>query len=208
MNKYQLVLGSASPRRKELLAYTFCPFEILVSGAEEISEQVDNAEWVMDIAAVKASNVLNLAQKKYQNAFVIGADTIVIKNNQKLGKPKNKEEAVETLTKLSGEKHLVLTGVCFKTEQREIRFYQETEVEFDQISDELMKKYIDTGEPFDKAGAYGIQAYGLSFVKQIRGSYSNVVGLPVTDVLRELESFVKLDYARDNWRDAFEPNSK
>ena len=108
------------------------------------------------------------------------------------------------LTLLSGSDHKVLTGVCLKTLERERRFFNETFVSFDEISPELMELYLDTGEAFDKAGSYGIQAYGLAFVKKVEGSYSNVVGLPVNQVIMELETFVKEDYSGENWRDIFE----
>lgn len=204
MNKYQLILGSASPRRKELLSYTFCSFDILTSDVAEVSHESSIDKWVMDIAKTKAQNVFEQASKVYNNPFVIGADTIVVKDNKKLGKPQDKQMAIDTLQLLSGDVHDVLTGVCFKTQHREFCFYQKTQVEFDIISDDLLERYLETNEAFDKAGAYGIQAYGLSFVKSIQGSYSNVVGLPVNDVLRELEAFIKQDNPKDFWRDIFE----
>lgn len=208
MNKYQLILGSASPRRKELLGYTFCPFQVLSCETDEVSSEVETSKWVMDIARVKAVAAFNKACSSFENPFVIGSDTIVVKDGLKLGKPKDRDAAIKTLTLLSGSTHDVLTGVSFKTQTREHCFYQQTQVEFDIISKELLEMYLDTGESFDKAGAYGIQAYGLSFVKSIKGSYSNVVGFPVSDVLRELESFVKKDYPHINWREAFEKISK
>lgn len=202
--KIQLILGSASPRRKDLLAYTYCPFKILVSDIEESSSEPTISDWVMDIAAKKAIDIASKAEKLYANPLILSADTIVVLRGEQLGKPKDRADAKRMLKLLSGSEHQVLTGVCLKSSEREKRFYSETTVLFEKISSELMELYLDTGEAFDKAGSYGIQAFGLAFVKEVHGSYSNVVGLPVNQVLAELESFVKEDYSGGNWRDVFE----
>lgn len=203
-NKYNFILGSASPRRRELLEYTFCPFRVLTSQIAETSDEEKVSDWVMDIAAQKAGDIYSQAKEKFQNPLILSADTIVVKDGIRLGKPRDREDAKRTLKLLSGSEHQVLTGVCLKSRTKEDLFFSETTVFFERINEELMELYLNTGEPFDKAGSYGIQAYGLAFVKSITGSYSNVVGLPVNQVLNKLESFVKADYAESCWRDVFE----
>lgn len=202
--KYNFILGSASPRRHELLGYTFCPFQVLTSDIEEVSSKEKISEWVMDIAAQKAFDILKIAEKKFQNPLILSADTIVVHEGTRLGKPRDRADAKRMLKLLSGSEHQVLTGVCLKTKTKEMLFYSETTVFFDDINNDLMELYLNTGEAFDKAGSYGIQAYGLAFVKSIKGSYSNVVGLPVNQVINKLESFIKEDYAERNWREIFE----
>lgn len=202
--KFNFILGSASPRRRELLGYTFCPFSILTSEFAEESNKEDVSEWVMDIASQKARDIYDQAIKKFENPLILSADTIVVKDGVRLGKPSDRADARKTLKLLSGSDHQVLTGVCLKSSKNEESFFSQTTVSFEEINDELLELYLNTGEPFDKAGSYGIQAYGLAFVKSVSGSYSNVVGLPVNQVLIKLESYVKSAYPDANWRDAFE----
>ena len=199
-NNFQLILGSASPRRAELLKYTFCPFQILTCDIEEVSSKSDVSDWVMDIAEQKAGAVLKKAEEKFNNPLVLGADTIVVCDGLRLGKPIDREDARTTLSKLSGREHEVLTGVCLKSLELSKTFYSRTKVVFDEISPEVMNLYLNTNEAYDKAGSYGIQAYGLAFVDRINGSYSNVVGLPVNQVIAQLESFIKEIYSEQDWR--------
>lgn len=187
MNRF--ILASASPRRKEILENIGLGFDILVSEADE--ESVDkNAEpglLVRELAMLKASKT---AQHVNGSAYIIAADTVVVFEGKILGKPKGEEEALEMLSQLSGKRHDVYTGVCvFKCpEGRAVCGYERTEVEFKNIERDTIERYVKTGEPADKAGAYGIQGKGAMLVRGIRGDYFNVVGLPVgllNDLLKD-----------------------
>lgn len=189
-NKYQLILGSASPRRKELLQYTFLPFQIHTSEIEEVSKFTEVDKFVCDIATQKASAVLNEVVSLYDNPLVLGADTIVALEGNILGKPDSELHARQMLQQLSGKVHQVLTGVCLAAKSKQITFFVQTQVQFDHITEDLLNHYLTTGESLDKAGSYGIQAYSLGFIGDIKGSYSNVVGLPVNTVLSKIKEFV------------------
>ena len=199
--KYKLILGSQSPRRKELLRASFINFDIITSNIEEISHKEEISEIVMDLANQKASAVLDKCRGEYKNPLVLGSDTIVVIENEILGKPKSRSEAREMLLKLSGKKHKVLTGVSLVSLNKTIQFFDETIVEFEEITEDLMELYLDTEESMDKAGAYGIQAFALAFIKRVEGSYSSVVGLPVNLVIQKLKEF---NMGNTNWRDSFE----
>ncbi|MGJ7920551.1 Maf family protein [Neobacillus sp. LXY-4] len=179
-----LILASSSPRRKELLENLHLTFDISSSEADEsfipgtLPEEI-----VMDLAERKAKDVAS----RNQSSFVIGADTIVFANDQVLGKPKDETEATEMLTMLSGTTHSVYTGVTIVHDEQLVRFYEKTDVTFWNLTETEIKAYIRSGEPFDKAGAYGIQGFGSMLVKQISGDYFTVVGLPVSKTVRELQ---------------------
>ncbi len=190
-NKLKLILASASPRRKELLAWSYLPFEIVVSNVEEKTTFIDPSEVVVDLASQKAISVSESLDAK---SLVIGADTIVVSEGKILGKPDDKEDARMMLQNLSNKEHDVFTGVCFILGDRKHSFYSKTIVSFETIDTTLLDHYIDTGESLDKAGSYGIQGAALGFIKQINGSYSNVVGLPVNQVIKELSDFLDVDY--------------
>ena len=190
LNKYKLILGSQSPRRKELLAWLNIPFKIITADLDEISNESDPSEVAMDIAHQKGRAVFSKLDKT-ENGFVISSDTIVVLNDKIYGKPKDREHAKQILAELSDETHLVITGVSFifidelgKT--REHKFYDQTEVTFKEIDDELMENYLNTGDSLDKAGAYGIQGPSLTFISRVNGSYSNVVGFPLDKIIDEL----------------------
>lgn len=192
-----LILASASPRRKELLELVQIPFEIHVSEVEEkIEETASPAEVVMSLAAQKAADVA----RHYPHAVVLGADTIVTYGARMLGKPNSKEEAVEMLRLLSGNIHEVYTGVALVSEGETFTFYERTEVTFWKLSEEEIQAYVETGEPLDKAGSYGIQGKGATLVKKINGDYYSVVGLPVARIVRELRSFIR------EGNDAYKPD--
>lgn len=202
-NKYKLILGSQSPRRKELLQWTYLPFEIVTCEKEEISDESEVGDLVKDLADQKAQCVFSKVKDRYSNPVVIGADTIVVLNNDIMGKPKDRSEAKEMLLKLKGKTHRVLTGVSIVHLNGVVTFYDETSVSFDNISEDLLELYLDTGESMDKAGAYGIQGAALGFIGKLEGSYSNVVGLPVNLVLSKLQTALNLD-GKVNWREQFE----
>lgn len=171
-----IILASASPRRKELLQQIGCCFEIAVSEAEEVAGcDLSPAELTMKNAYLKAAAVA----RQYPELPVLGADTVVSLEGNIFGKPRDKEHAREMLTLFSGRTHEVTTGIAFAWQGRFWQAYETTEVTFAPLSAAEITRYIDTGEPADKAGAYGIQGRGAVFVEKIRGSYSNVVGLPL-----------------------------
>jgi len=190
MKKYNLILGSQSPRRKELLQWSFVPYQIFTSDIEEVSAENEVEKFVMDIARQKAEAVHQMVLSKVENPFVIGADTIVVSDGYILGKPRNLEHAREILQSLSGKTHLVFTGVCFVWGNKSYSFYEETQVSFDHISDFQLTNYLETKESLDKAGAYGIQGAALGFIKEIKGCYSNVVGLPINKITNELNAIL------------------
>jgi septum formation protein len=178
-----LILASASPRRKELLELLQIPFKVIVSAVEEIvDEQLPPAEMVQSLAYQKAESVA----KTNPTSFVIGSDTLVVYGGRMLGKPKDQAEATQMLQMLSGQTHEVYTGVSIINGQEVRTFYEKTRVTFFALSESEIKEYVSTGEPMDKAGAYGIQGYGSLLVKEIQGDYYAVVGLPVARTIREL----------------------
>lgn len=176
MNNF--ILASSSPRRIEILKTLNMKFDVIPSNYEEVIVQKSPYELVCEFARAKASDVASTAPS---NSIIIAADTIVFKDDEILGKPKSKYDAYRMLKKLSGSKHSVLTGICIiDTNSDEILVdYEETVVYFKELEDYEINSYIDTNEPLDKAGAYGIQGLGSVFVKKIDGCYFNVVGLPV-----------------------------
>ena len=187
--QYNIVLGSASPRRKELLSDIGLRFRILISNKEETFSSSLNEEEIAKFLAKQKSEFLSEKLKK--NELLITADTIVYFNNKLLNKPKNKEEAFEMLNKLSENTHKVITGVCLKSKNKEIIFSTTTFVTFKKLSNDEIHHYIDKHNPYDKAGAYGIQDWiGKIGINNINGSYTNVVGLPISDLYQHLKLFI------------------
>ena len=170
------ILASASPRRKELLEQIGCCFRIETADTEEAGgEGMTPSELVMKNAHLKAAAVAAL----HPDIPVLGADTVVSLDGNIYGKPRDREHAIEMLTSFSGRAHQVMTGIALAWKGRIWQAYATTEVVFAPLSAASITRYVDTGEPADKAGAYGIQGRAAVFVEQIRGSYSNVVGLPL-----------------------------
>lgn len=179
----RLVLGSQSPRRKELLELAGYEFEVRPSNADEVIEEgMSPEEAVLHLARVKAENV-----KVDENEVLLTSDTVVVYNGEILGKPKDDQEARKYLRLLSDTTHEVYTGVCLKTNQTVDTFDVKTEVTFFRLSENEIDAYIRTGEAWDKAGGYGIQGKGSLFVEKIHGDYYSVVGLPLSRVARELK---------------------
>ena len=181
----QFILASASPRRKELLNRLELPFEIIPSSVEEnYSNGMAPPEMAKRWALEKARDVAAAHPK----TIVVGADTIVVLEGNILGKPKDSSEATAMLRKLSNKSHTVHTGVALvqKSNEAVISFVESTEVTFFELDETLISSYVATGSPLDKAGAYGIQGLGAELVEVVRGSWSNVVGLPVVPVLAAL----------------------
>ncbi|WP_347722727.1 Maf family protein [Lysinibacillus capsici] len=192
---HKLVLASASPRRKELLNMLALPFEVLTSEVEETSVQAHTMQdYVKEVALLKTRDVA----KKAANATIIGADTIVVYNQELLHKPKTREEAISHLLRLSNNKHSVMTAVAIiEPNGKETTFVEETTVVFHRLSQELIEAYVDSGDPFDKAGGYGIQTIGTLLVKRIEGDYNNVVGLPLATLFSQLVDLQIVQFAKE-----------
>ncbi len=182
----RFILASASPRRKEILSNAGYSFEIIVSDADEnITEALSPEKTVEELARRKAMSVLG----DNEDAVVFGCDTVVAVDGKILGKPTDDEDAFNMLSMLSGKTHTVSTGVCICSKDKAEVFSNTTEVEFYRLSEETIRSYIATGECSDKAGSYGIQGYGNVLVKEIKGDYFSVMGLPVSESARVLSKF-------------------
>ena len=172
-----LILASKSPRRQELLKFITEDFTVQVSNVDEsVSGTLTAEETVLQLATIKGEAVYS----QHPSDTVISADTIVVLDGRILGKPHSEEEAVEMLSALSGRTHTVFTGVYITDGNKSISFAEKTQVMFNELSSEDIDKYIKSGEPFDKAGAYGIQGKGSVMIEKINGDYYNVMGLPVS----------------------------
>ncbi len=183
----RLVLASSSPRRKELLRQIGLNFDVIPSSVlEKWEENSPPREVARKLAIDKAADVA----AGLSSGVVIGADTIVVLEGRILGKPKDTDDAFKILSELSGNSHEVITAVALiETESgRTVTFDATTRVFFREITNRELHAYIATGEPMDKAGAYGIQGKGILFVRRIEGCYTNVVGLPITDLAGKLSS--------------------
>lgn len=182
----KIILASASPRRRELLTTVGCEFEIVVSDADEtLEEGITPADAVETLARRKCAAVSTLKPDR----VVLAADTLVAIDGNVLGKPAAPDEAKAMLRSLSGREHTVYTGVAVRRGDKEVFSHEETHVKFRELSDEEIDRYVATGEPMDKAGAYGIQERGALLVEGIRGDYPNVVGLPLVLSARLLSEF-------------------
>ncbi len=180
-----LYLASASPRRRELLSGCGIDFTVKPSDApEEPYPGGDPGEYVKRLARAKAAAVARLVG---HDDTVVGSDTIVFLDGRVLGKPADEKEACAMLRSLSGKKHDVYTGVAILGGSAEDVFYSRTRVEFYPLKDDEIRSYVASGEPMDKAGAYGIQKLGSVLVKGIEGDYFTVVGLPVAETVRRLK---------------------
>lgn len=181
----KIILASQSPRRKQLLEWAEVPFEVMVAETDEhFPPGLTPDEIAIYIARNKA---LAVQQKINSDEIILAADTIVVLNDHIIGKPVHREEAITILMALSGEKHKVITGVVIRKGEKEISFADTTEVEFYDLSTEQIEFYVDKYKPYDKAGAYAIQEWiGVIGIKSVDGDFYNVMGLPVSRVVREL----------------------
>lgn len=189
LNKYQIVLASNSPRRKELLQRMGVNFKVrtLFGIDESFPDSLRGEDIVRYISRNKAEAYRS---SMAENELLITADTIVYLDGEVMGKPKSAEQAKETLHKLSGKTHQVITGVTIVTAQRTENFGVTSQVKFAVLTDDEINFYVDNYLPFDKAGAYGIQEWiGIVAVEEIKGSYFNVVGLPVQRLYQKLKTF-------------------
>ena len=189
IQNYHIILGSNSPRRKELLAGLDLDFEVkVIPGLEEhYPTNLQPEEIPVFLAKQKAAAYIPTLPEK---TLLITADTIVWNRNEVIGKPKNREDAIQMLQSLSGHEHHVVTGVCLTTTEKQKAFSVISAVKFATLTDEEIGYYVDKYQPFDKAGAYGIQEWiGYIGVESINGSFYNVMGLPVQRLYQELKKF-------------------
>ena len=182
-----VILASASPRRQELLKLIFEDFLVEPADIDETVRRTIELEQYPEYLALKKSRYVS--EKNHFNDIVIGCDTGVFIGDIMLGKPADKEKAREMLKLLSGRTHKVITGVSIFYKGQNISFSQVTDVEFFHLTDSDIDEYINTGEPMDKAGAYGIQGKGALLVKRIKGDYYNVMGLPVAELNQKIKMF-------------------
>jgi len=180
-----LILASTSPRRRELLAAAGIAFEVREPTADETRLAYESPiDYVLRVAREKAISITALP-----GDIVLGADTIVCLEGEVLGKPRNRDDARRMLRSLSGRSHWVYTGFCLVSDSRSISDSAATEVLINDLSNEEIEDYLESGEPLDKAGAYAIQGLASKFVREIRGCYHNVVGLPVSRIYRHLRAW-------------------
>ncbi len=198
----KIILASKSPRRKELLSQVGYTYECVVSEKEENTDAVQPSDVVKELSQQKAEDVCAKIEKEGQmeeDCLVIGADTIVAKDSEIFGKPKDTEDAKRMLSALQGREHSVWTGVTLiylrDGKKKKKVFAEETKVHMYSMSEQEIEEYIRTKEPEDKAGAYAIQGYAAKFIKKIDGDYNNVVGLPVARIYQELKKLTKEDSA-------------
>lgn len=221
LTDHRIILASQSPRRREILSRTGLSFEIFPASDKEFTEETEPSRIVEALASHKAREVFEKIRKARAEVcsfaeaspvacgtapkplFVIGADTIVVCDSRILGKPEDEEDAAEMLRLLSGRSHEVMTGVCLIAESvgpqgfRERIFHEVTRVRFRALTEEEIQAYIATGEPMDKAGAYGIQGGAGIFVEGLQGEYNNVVGFPLDRILKEIDAFLGTEREAD-----------
>ena len=183
----KIILASKSPRRKQLLEWAEVDFDIIVEHTDEIcNETLSPEEAAIDIAMQKAEAV----RQNNRERVILAADTIVVLDKELIGKPKDRKDAIEILTRLSGRQHQVITGVVLLSEKKIVSFADITEVEFHSLTRQQLIYYVDKYQPYDKAGAYAIQEWiGVTGIRSIRGDFYNVMGLPVSRVLQSLREF-------------------
>lgn len=190
--QYNFILASASPRRKELLQQFGFDFQIITSDILEESHCLQPSDYVMDLSMQKAFNVSQ--QNPVEHSIIIGADTIVTYQNQTLLKPTSRIDAFQTLSLLSDTTHEVYTGVTLLKRKEGLiqkhSFFEMTKVTFYKLTPDEIHTYIETNDPFDKAGGYGIQGVFSRFIRCIEGEYTNVVGFPVGRFYHELKTFI------------------
>lgn len=215
-NKYSLILASKSPRRKEILGWLGINFEILSTDIDEVSDKSRVSQIAEDIAMQKGVALYDLLEKNNQKLgeelfpLIVSSDTVVALGGKVYGKPKDTDDARKMLLELSGKTHKVVTAVYISRYDIETGRYidtvfsVETDVTFKNISEDILESYLKTGDSLDKAGSYGIQGQGLTFISKVNGSYSNVVGFPIDRFIDELKKF--LGHESDNsgsWKDLF-----
>lgn len=196
----RFILASASPRRREILSHLGLEFSVLCADADESSEERDGARLVEILSSRKAHAVLDRLSKEggeVGDTVILASDTVVVSpDGEILGKPRDREDAVRMLRGLSGRTHRVISGLAVLTKDKEVTAHEVTEVTFSPLSEDIIAAYADSGEPMDKAGAYGIQDTAALWIEGIRGDYFNVVGLPV----HRLECVLKEKFGLSLWK--------
>jgi septum formation protein len=182
----QIILASKSPRRKQILEQVGLDFTVEVSDFDETQIKFKTPQEMVKKLSLEKAKII---AKKNPNAIIIGADTDVVLNNEILGKPKSKQDAVRILKLLSGKAHEVITGFTVISGNKVVTKHVTSKVKFKKLTDAEIKAYVKTGEPMDKAGGYGIQEKGGLFIEDIQGDYSNIVGLPIFAVSEVLKQF-------------------
>ena len=188
MSNKRIILASKSPRRKELMGLLFHQFDVQASDVDETLPEGVSLGRAVELLALRKGQAVAGAEP---DALVIAADTLVTLGSVVLGKPTGREDAARMLRLLSGRVHQVYTGVALLEGERTNRFHCVTDVEFSPLTEEEIRWYLSTGEPFDKAGAYGIQGYGARFIRGVREDFFNVMGLPVNELYRQIMQFTK-----------------
>ncbi len=185
----KIILASQSPRRKELLKLLNLEYDVIPSDCDENIAYESPEELVENLSKLKAGDVLE--KNRLTDCLVVGADTIVVFEEKVLGKPADADEAFEMLSKLSGNRHIVYTGVTIidSDTKKTVSFHEKTDVYMYDVSEKEIKDYIDTKDPFDKAGGYGVQSKGAFLVRAVDGDFYTVVGLPVARLYHELKKF-------------------
>lgn len=184
----KLILASKSPRRKQILSTLNIPFDVEVSDiVETIDESKPLRKEIEKLSFLKANEVF----KKHENDVVVGSDTIVTLNDIVLGKPKDRNDAYRMLNLLQGNKHTVITAVSIISKNMSETFSVISDVYFYPLSDEEINKYLDSDEPYDKAGAYAIQGLSAKFIKKIDGDYYAIMGLPIGELYHRLTKYLK-----------------
>lgn len=187
--KYQVILASGSPRRKELLELIGVDFKIITSNKEEVITSTNPEQVVKELSLMKAEDV---AESITGPAIILGADTVVAHGGRILGKPKDAEDAVTMIRSFAGDDHFVYTGVCIIRKEadgsvKKISFAEGTRVTVYPMTEEEIKRYVASGEPMDKAGAYAIQGLFAPYIKGIEGDYYNIVGFPIAAIYQKLK---------------------
>lgn len=183
----KIILASQSPRRKQLLEAAEIDFEIIIADVDETNPPGMQGDLVPEFLAKKKAAAIEL---QVHDAIIIAADTVVLLDHEILGKPKNESDAIAVLSKLSGRRHEVVTGVCMQKGNKQIAFSTVTAVYFRSLTPEQIKHYVANYKPYDKAGAYAIQEWiGMIGIEKIDGDYYNVMGLPIGEVVKKLSQF-------------------
>ena len=194
LQQYRIYLASQSPRRRELLTGMGVAFEVVKTDVEEAYDPAwGPEEVVMHLSRLKLSPI-DLSKYDPKTIF-IACDTIVVVDGEIIGKPQDKEDAVRMLHSLSGHTHTVYSGLTVATPQKQLTDFRATEVVFDELPDDMIHYYIDTYKPFDKAGSYGVQEWiGIVGIREVRGSYYNVMGLPTRLLWTMLETVCDIEH--------------
>jgi len=189
LRNYKLILASQSPRRREIFDMLRINYNVKIS---DIAEPITDEDPALQAERHAKNKALAILASCSNSEIVVSADTIVIIEGRLMGKPADRDEAANHLRLLSGRSHTVITGICIAQKDRWVTAHELTEVRFANISEDEIRDYVQTNEPMDKAGAYGIQGFGSQFVTRINGCYFNVMGFPVHLFYKSIRDFLKV----------------